>query len=353
MTPDTIHNYVSTYQNIYSCDSTYHLSLTIKSAYDTAASAVACSDNGYTLFNTTVYESGNYIDSLRSIAGCDSVVHLSLTVNPAYHYYTTDTVCDGAPYYFHDSVITSSGEYSAVYHTLLNCDSTYHLSLTLFPRYDYYDTVTLCPRQPFFHNNIPFHQCDSNYYTILNLNDTLFFPRWEVSEDTVNWVSLADTLWEGCSPFTLYFRNLSSHAMQSIWHFDDGNQITQEPATYDSTVYIAHTFDTGRYTFFLTIADSNGCTDTLFNPSGVSVLPSPTADFYWDIVHASEFQPWTTFHNTSIPLASTHFGSSKNTPTPPTTSTPPPTSTPSTVGTLPTSNCLHPTSSGSSTPNPL
>ena len=318
MTPDTIHNYVSTYQNIYSCDSTYHLSLTIKSAYDTAASAVACSDNGYTLFNTTVYESGNYIDSLRSIAGCDSVVHLSLTVNPAYHYYTTDTVCDGAPYYFHDSVITSSGEYSAVYHTLLNCDSTYHLSLTLFPRYDYYDTVTLCPRQPFFHNNIPYyapgvvidtfqtiHQCDSNYYTILNLNDTLFFPRWEVSEDTVNWVSLADTLWEGCSPFTLYFRNLSSHAMQSIWHFDDGNQITQEPATYDSTVYIAHTFDTGRYTFFLTIADSNGCTDTLFNPSGVSVLPSPTADFYWDIVHASEFQPWTTFHNTSIPLDST------------------------------------------------
>ena len=93
--------------------------------------------------------------------------------------------------------------------------------------------------------------------------------------------------------------------MQSIWHFDDGNQITQEPATYDSTVYIAHTFDTGRYTFFLTIADSNGCTDTLFNPSGVSVLPSPTADFYWDIVHASEYQPWTTFHNTSIPLDST------------------------------------------------
>ena len=317
-TPYTTNEYVSSYQNVYSCDSTYHLTLTTMPSYDTTTLAVACSDLGYTLFDTTVYQSGTYTDSLRSEAGCDSVVHLTLTINPAYHYYTSDTICDGTVYLFHDHLYTEPDDYTVTFHTAQNCDSAFHLSLTFHPRYDYYDTVMLCPHQPYFHNDQTYYapsliidsfqtvlQCDSIYNTILSLNDTLFKAGWEVSEDTVNWVSLADTLWEGCAPYTLYFRNRSTHSVQSFWHFNDGENISQLSAPNDTDLFISHTFDIGQYTFFLSITDSSGCTDTLFNPSGVSVLPSPTASFYWDNTHASEIQPWTTLHNTSFPLDST------------------------------------------------
>ena len=126
-----------------------------------------------------------------------------------------------------------------------------------------------------------------------------------MSDDTLHWVTLADTLWEGCSPYTLYFRNRSTHTASSIWHFSDTTTHSQGPSPYDSLAFFTHTFETGRYTFYLSIADSTGCTDTLFNPTGVHVIQSPTADFYWDSTLVSELHPWTTFHNTSIPLDST------------------------------------------------
>ena len=316
--PYTTQHLVSAYQNIYSCDSVYHLTLLTRPAFEVQDTAIACDDLGYTLYNRTVYESGNYIDSLHSTAGCDSVVHLALTVFHAYHSYTTDTVCDGIVYPFIDTLITSAGDYTRSFPTIHGCDSAFHLALTMYPRYDFYDTVYLCPRQPYYHNNrtyfapdiiidsfITVNGCDSIYTTTLLRNDDLFKPLWEVSDDTLHWVTLADTLWEGCSPYTLYFRNRSTHTASSIWHFSDTTIHSQGPSPYDSLAFFTHTFETGRYTFYLSIADSTGCTDTLFNPTGVHVIQSPTADFYWDSTLVSELHPWTAFHNTSIPLDST------------------------------------------------
>ena len=316
--PYTTRQYEIAYHNTYGCDSLYHLTLYTMPHFETTATAAACDNTGYPLFDTTVYHSGLYTDSLRSTAGCDSVVHLTLTVYPSFLSDTADTICDGISYSFHNTILTTGGHHSVNFYTTHGCDSTYTIDLTLYPRYDFYDTVVLCPRQPYYFGGTAYHApfvltdpyqtingCDSLYITSLLLRDSLFRVRWEISDDTIHWVSLADTLWEGCSPYTLYFRNRSTHALSSIWNFGDSTTRTQGSSPYDSIPFFSHTYQTGHYQFSLSIVDTSGCTDTLFNPSGVRVIPSPQASFYWDSTLTSEIHPYTSFHNTSIPLDTT------------------------------------------------
>ena len=315
--PNTTGYYEKHYQSVYGCDSVYRLNLTVMPTYDTTLSATACSDVGYTLYNRTVYQSGLYTDSLQSRYGCDSIVHLNLTINPAYHFYDQDTICDGDTILYHGIPAYDGGPYIKRLRTVMNCDSNYHLSLTLYPRYEYRDTAVLCPRQPYLYHDsnyfapstiydsyLTINGCDSLYIIHLNLLDPLFKPVWQITDDTNHWSSLPDTLWEGCSPYTLYFRNLTAHANSSTWHFGDSTTFTQGPAPYDST-FFTHTYTAGLYTLSLTIADTLGCTDTLTNPSGIHVIPSPTASFFFDTTLPSEFRPWVKFTNNSIPLDST------------------------------------------------
>lgn len=316
--PDTTLLFQTSYQTAHACDSIYHLTLTTHRTYIIHTDAQACSNHGYILFNDTIYQSGLYIDSLHSQAGCDSTVHLNLTVYPAYQFDTAVTVCDGTPFSFHNQVITSPGVYSFNYLTSHGCDSTFTLTLAFHPRYDFYDTITLCRRQPYYRNGIPYYApstltdtfltqlgCDSLYHTVLHLNDSAARASWLISDDTIHWIPIADTLWQGCSPYTLYFRNTSLNASASTWQLDDSTTRNQGPGPYDRTPYFAHTYTTGHYRFHLSVVDSLGCTDTLFNPSGVRIVPSPKADFFWDTLQPSQLHPWTTFHNTSIPLDST------------------------------------------------
>ncbi len=316
--PYSTTEHTHTFMSAHTCDSTYHLTLTVLPAYDTVDTAVVCSDQGYALYDTTVYLSGSYTDSLHTAAYCDSVVHLYLTVNPSYHFYAADTVCGGDPYLYFDSVYTTPGQHVYTLLTAQGCDSAYHLNLTFYPRYDFYDTVFLCRQEPYNYNGqtyfapdiitdsfVTVNGCDSLYHTVLELHDSLFAAHWEVSDDTLYWCPLADTLWEGCAPYTLYFRNRSPHAASGTWTLYNNDTVIRLSDPIDSTTFLSYSFDVGRHYFYLTVTDANGCTDTLVNPTGVSVLPSPTASFYWDSTLVSEIHPFTTFHNTSIPLDST------------------------------------------------
>lgn len=309
--------YEKHYLSQHGCDSLYRLNLTVMPTYDTSLSDTACSDVGYTLYNRTVYQSGHYTDSLLSRTGCDSVIHLNLTVHPAYHFYDHDTICNGDTILYHGIPAFDSATYVKRLRTVLNCDSSYHLSLTLYPRYEFRDTVLLCPRQPYtYHDSIHYapstlrdtyqtiHGCDSLYLISLTLRDSLFKPAWQITDDTSRWSPLPDTLWEGCSPFTLYFRNLSSHTLSSTWHFGDSTTFTQGRSPYDSS-FFSHTYTSGLYTLSLTITDTLGCTDTLTNPAGIHVIPSPSASFFYDTTLPSELRPWVKFTNNSIPLLDT------------------------------------------------
>ncbi len=77
--------------------------------------------------------SGQYLDTLHSYFGCDSIVSLDLVVLPADTTFLTVVGCAGSTYLVGDSVYTVSGSYTNRLVGSNGCDSTVRLDLTVIP----------------------------------------------------------------------------------------------------------------------------------------------------------------------------------------------------------------------------
>jgi len=122
--------YKDTVKNVANCDSIITLHLTINQPSTAEETEEACDE--FVWNNKTYTESGDYSFDTINAAGCDSVVTLHLTVYKSVT--TKDTVlneCNEFTWDLNDSTYYVSGDYTAVGQTVHGCDSTVHLHLTI------------------------------------------------------------------------------------------------------------------------------------------------------------------------------------------------------------------------------
>ncbi len=118
------------------CDSVYMtLNLTVGQDYSVEESEVAC--DSYLWHGRTLTKSGTYYDSLASVGGCDSVYTLHLTVNKSYSFTETyDLALSELPFTVHQFTYdySAAGTYSdtRTYQTVAGCDSVYHLTFNIY-----------------------------------------------------------------------------------------------------------------------------------------------------------------------------------------------------------------------------
>ncbi|MBO4735967.1 MAG: T9SS type A sorting domain-containing protein, partial [Paludibacteraceae bacterium] len=134
------------------CDSVVSLNLTVYPNFETVFDVEIVSgddyiDNGFSYIQPRV---GIYHDSLlyNSEHGCDSMVKLNLTVMPVPEVFIEDTVCQGVDYLLEGFVVLH-GEPGIVHDTLFltnmfGGDSTVYLTLTRLPEYDTVYTEFIC-----------------------------------------------------------------------------------------------------------------------------------------------------------------------------------------------------------------
>ncbi|MEE0992054.1 MAG: leucine-rich repeat domain-containing protein [Bacteroidales bacterium] len=97
----------------------------------TELSATICGGETYTENGFNASETGVYRKTFQSIEGCDSIVTLSLTVNPSYNYTITATINAGETYTENGFNESEAGTYVQNHQTILGCDSTITLVLTI------------------------------------------------------------------------------------------------------------------------------------------------------------------------------------------------------------------------------
>ena len=97
----------------------------------TELSATICGGETYTENGFNASETGVYRKTFQSIEGCDSIVALSLTVNPSYNYTITATINAGETYTENGFNESEAGTYVQNHQTILGCDSTITLVLTI------------------------------------------------------------------------------------------------------------------------------------------------------------------------------------------------------------------------------
>ncbi len=137
--------YSDTLQTVAGCDSILTLTLTVNPEYSFTASATICDNESYSWRGRTLTVAGTYYDSLQTVAGCDSVYALTLMVNPTFVDNTTATICSNESYNWRGRTLTQTGTYYDSLTTVAGCDSVYVLALTVNPSNEYTDQpITLC-----------------------------------------------------------------------------------------------------------------------------------------------------------------------------------------------------------------
>ena len=137
--------YTDTLRTVHRCDSIVTLTLTVKPTYNTPISHVMCQGETFDFFGNSLTESGTYVDTLTTVNGCDSIITLTLTVNPSYHAtYEVDILCQGERFLLGGQYITESGVYVDSAQTIHGCDSITTLILTVNPVDTVDVTATAC-----------------------------------------------------------------------------------------------------------------------------------------------------------------------------------------------------------------
>ena len=154
--------------------------------FNTPISATICEGQVYTENNFNVSEAGVYTQTLTSVNGCDSIVTLTLNVNPVFNTELTATICEGTSYTENGFNVNEAGTYTQTLQTEFGCDSIVNLTLSVNPIFDTTITATINAGETYaefgfneseagtyVQNLQTVNGCDSTITLILDVNSSL------------------------------------------------------------------------------------------------------------------------------------------------------------------------------------
>ena len=155
--------YTQTLQAVNGCDSTVTLTLTVNPVASTTLSATICEGSVYTENGFNASEAGTYTQTLQTINGCDSIVTLTLTVNPVANTTLSAAICEGSTYTENGFNESETGIYTQNLQTVNGCDSIVTLNLTVSTVINNDITAAICEGSTYTENG--FNVSEPGTYT--------------------------------------------------------------------------------------------------------------------------------------------------------------------------------------------
>ncbi|MFK7784553.1 MAG: T9SS type A sorting domain-containing protein [Crocinitomicaceae bacterium] len=131
-TLSTAGSYTDTLPSVAGCDSIINLTLTNAVPTSSTLNEAICQGQTYTLGSQTLSTAGTYTEVIPNAAGCDSTITLNLTVGTPTSSNSTLIVCENV-YQFGTQTLTTTGIYTETFQTFAGCDSVVTLDLTMNP----------------------------------------------------------------------------------------------------------------------------------------------------------------------------------------------------------------------------
>jgi len=140
----TTGNYVDSLQSVFGCDSIVNTNLIVNPVFSSTQNSTICQGDSL-LFNGNFYSiAGVYNDSLQTVSGCDSLLTLNLTVNPSFQFNQTQTICSGDSIFLAGGFQSTAGIYTDSLQTVLSCDSLINTTLIVGNNYNDTIAVSIC-----------------------------------------------------------------------------------------------------------------------------------------------------------------------------------------------------------------
>ncbi|MBR6041032.1 MAG: T9SS type B sorting domain-containing protein [Paludibacteraceae bacterium] len=141
--------YVETFTNVAGCDSIVTLTLNVAKNSATAIEETICEGESYTLGEKTYSTAGTYEETFTNAAGCDSVVTLTLKVAEVNKVAIEETICQGEGYNFGKKTYATAGTYVETFINAAGCDSIVTLTLKVALKSTNAIEETICEGESF------------------------------------------------------------------------------------------------------------------------------------------------------------------------------------------------------------
>ena len=155
--------YSDTLQTVNGCDSVIVLTLSVNPVYHDTINAAICEGSVYTENGFNESEAGTYTQNLQTVNGCDSVIVLTLSVNPVYHDTINAEICEGSVYTENGFNESEAGTYTQNLQTVNDCDSIITLNLTVNSALTSIIDAEICEGTTYSENG--FEQSEAGTYT--------------------------------------------------------------------------------------------------------------------------------------------------------------------------------------------
>lgn len=169
------------------CDSLINVNLNFLPKKYFSQNITICKNQNYIIGNSVYSISGTYIDTLQSPkTGCDSIVTTNLSIVNKYNFSETFKKCDGDSIIIRNRVFKTSQTYIDSLKSVGGCDSIINYNLVFNPRFN--DTLyrQICSNQTYTFNGVKIDKpgtytnrfisnkylCDSIVTLVLVVNDT-------------------------------------------------------------------------------------------------------------------------------------------------------------------------------------
>lgn len=246
------------FTNVYGCDSVITHRLTVHENHSYSYSRTICDNDLPCAWNGAVFDSaGTVVLSLLDRYGADSIVTLSLSVNPTYNVEVDTTICDNHPYTLGNQELAENGRYTAVLASAQGCDSAVAVNLTvnLHNELTVYDTI--CANDTYTFGDRTYNRSGSYVYSYTNVLgcDSIITLNLGILAGNLKADIRAIPLMVTTSAPDFQLHDNSAYAASRLWIIED-NHFTQHS--------LAYTFPDGIDTLPVTLVaySPEGCTDT-------------------------------------------------------------------------------------------
>jgi len=228
-------------QSYKGCDSIINLTLKVNPTSINNINAEICQGEIYTQSGFNANASGTYTQSLQTIKGCDSIINLNLVVNSIKTTNIDGEICDGEVYTENGFDVRTTGLYSKTLQTEKGCDSIINLSLTVRSKSITNYSETICEGETFtqygfnentsgiFSQNLQtINGCDSTITLNLTITDNPPPSNLDVKLMPNN----LTITWEGNGDGYIVLRNNDSIAFVTIPIYVDINVVNNQAYCY-------------------------------------------------------------------------------------------------------------------------
>ena len=196
-TYSTAGTYEETFTNAAGCDSVVTLTLKVAEVNKVAIEETICQGGSYTFGKKTYATAGTYVETFTNVAGCDSIVTLTLKVAPKSTNAIEETICEGESFVFGTQTLSSAGKYKETFTNAAGCDSVVTLTLKLAKISRTAIKETICEGQTFVFGTQTLNAAGEYVETFTNVAgcDSIVTLTLNVAKHSTN--AIEETICEG------------------------------------------------------------------------------------------------------------------------------------------------------------